>query len=267
MKDVLIIMEGKRDESARTVRNRPSGDEENIIVAGGYGTNSVEMFNWRQRTWSPFQSMPKNRWGATSFIYNNHMTIAGDWCGLPGVDDMIRMNIHPNPDPSTHWSDCPVKLPDKFIIYHSSLEYNNQLIVSGGADRKYTSDLIKAVQIVPPYTVETLSGMPERRQGHTMEIFDNNLLIVGGRTTDKDNLSSVVLYDIKKNELRQLSPLPYEVSGMATVRWEDNIVVIGGVNKHDNPLDTVIIYNVKTKQSHMLPLMRCKRKGGTVVVI
>jgi hypothetical protein len=77
-------------------------------------------------------------------------------------------------------------------------------------------------------------------------------LIVGGNTSDRyqDNLSSVVLYDIKKNECKQLAPLPYEVSQMATVRWGDNIVVIGGVDKRDNTLDTVIIYNVKTEQSH-----------------
>ncbi len=69
-----------------------------------------------------------------------------------------------------------------------------------------------------------------------MEIFDDSLLIVGGSTTGsyQDNLSSVVLYDIKKNECKQLAPLPYEVSEMATVRWGDNIVVIGGIDKHGN---------------------------------
>ncbi|CAB4032283.1 kelch 41a [Paramuricea clavata] len=111
--------------------------------------------------------------------------------------------------------------------------------------------------------------MREPRQFHSTEIFDDNLLIVGGRTTTKsqESLSSVVLYDIKKNECKQLTPLPYEVSHMATVRWGDNIVVIGGVDKRDNKLDTVVIYNVKTEQSHLLPLMRCKRWGCTAVVI
>ncbi len=102
-----------------------------------------------------------------------------------------------------------------------------------------------------------------------MEMLDDNLLIVGGRTTGAyhENLSSVVLYDIKKNECKQLTPLPYEVSVMATVRWGDNIVVIGGRDQHGNVLDTVIIYNVKTEQSDMLPSMRCKRWGCTAVVI
>jgi hypothetical protein len=180
---------------------------------------------------------------------------------------MIRMNINPNPDLSMHWSECPVKLPAK-LEYHSSVLYNDYLIVTGGHTNA-VSDCIHEVQLVPPYTVKTLSRMPEPRQHHSTELFDDNLLIVGGRTTGsyRDSLSSVVLYDIKKNECKQLAPLPYEVSLMATVRWGDNIVVIGGVDKHGKTLDTVIIYNVKTEQIHLLPPMRCKRWGCTAVVI
>ena len=103
MNDVLVKMEGKIEETAREVRNTPSGDRENRIVAGGVRTDSVEMFNWRQRTWSPLQSMPKHRWGATSFVYNNQVTIAGGWCS-GYVDDMIKLKIDPNPNLSSHWS-------------------------------------------------------------------------------------------------------------------------------------------------------------------
>jgi hypothetical protein len=267
MKDVLVKMEDKIEENTRKVRNTASGDKENIIVAGGLGTDSVEMFNWRQRTWSPLQSLPKRRWGATSFVYNNHVTISGGCCPVR-VDDMIRMNINPNPDLSMHWSDCPVKLPTK-LAYQSSVLYNDHLIVTGGHNGNAMSDCIHDVQLVPPYTVKTLSRMPEPRQCHSTQLFDDNLLIVGGSTTGnyQDNLSSVVVYDIKKNECKQLAPLPYEACLMATVRWGDNIVVIGGADKRVKALDTVVIYNVKTEQSHLLPPMRCKRWGCTAVVI
>ena len=267
MKDVLVKMEDKMEENTRKVRNTASGDKENIIVAGGDGTNSVEMFNWRQRTWSPLQSLPKGRGGAASFVHNNHVTIAGGFCSGPG-DDMTRMNINPNPDLLMHWSNCPVKLPAK-LAYHSNVLDNDRLIVTGGYSANAVSDCIHEVQLVPPYTVKILSRMPEPRRGHSTQLFDDNLLIVGGRTSNsyRDSLSSVVLYDIKKNECKQLAPLPYEVSVMATVRWGDNIVVIGGLDKRGKELDTVIIYNVKTEQSHLLPSMRCKRYGCTAVVI
>jgi hypothetical protein len=137
------------------------------------------------------------------------------------------MNINPNPDLSMHWSDCPVKLPAK-LAYHSSVLYNDHLIVTGGYNGNGVSDCIHDVELVPPYTVKTLSRMPEPRQYHSTQLFDDNLLIVGGSTTGsyRDSLSNVVLYDIKKNECKQLAPLPYEVSQMATVRWGNNIVVI-----------------------------------------
>ena len=197
------------------------------------------------------------------------MIVGGSCIGSGFVDNMIRMNIDPNHDLSTHWSDCPVKLPAK-LAYHSSVLYNNQLMVTvGGESMDQTSDCIHEVQLVPPYAVKTLSRMPEPRQGHSIEIFDENLFIFGGCTTEifEDNLSSVILYDIKKNECKQLAPLPYEVSDMATVRWGDNIVVIGGMDKDGDELDAVIMYNVTTEQSHMLPPMRCKRRGCTAVVI
>ena len=269
MKDVLAKMEDKIEKNARKVRNAPSSERENIIVVGGAWDDSVEMFNWRERTWSPLQSMPKKRNRATSFVYNNQVVIAGGYCvGFGYVDDMIKMNVDPLPDISTHWSECPVKLPTKMEC-HSSVLYKDKLMVTGGYDRNATSDKIHEVQVVPPYNVKTLSRMPEPRQRHCTEIFDDSLLILGGRTTGgwRDNLSSVILYDIKNNVCKQLAPLPYEVSEMATVRWGDNVVVIAGIDKLGNKLNTVIMYNVKTEQSHILPPMRCKRWGCTAVVV
>ena len=269
MKDVLVKMDGKIEENAGKVRNAPSGDRETIIVAGGYNNDSVEMFNWRQRTWSPLQSIPKKREGATSFVHNNQIVVAGGYCFRSGyVDDMIRMNVDPPPDLSMHWSECPMKLPAK-LAYHSSVLYDDKLMVTGGCDGNATSDKIHEVQVVPPYTVKILSRMPEPRQRHCTEIFGDSLLILGGRTTGdcEDTLSNVVLYDIKNNMCKQLAPLPYEVSNMATVRWGDNVVVIGGRDKRGKALNTVIMHNVKTEQSHMLPPMRCKRWGCTAVVV
>ena len=269
IKDVLVKIEDSREEKGKEVRIGPSGDAENIIVSGGRENNSVEMFNWRQRTWSPLQSLPTKREGATSFVYNNQVIIAGGWCDGPGyVDDVIRLNVYPHPALLTHWSDCPEKLPAQ-LGYYSSVLYDDKLMVTGGYDGNGTFDKIHEVQVAPPYTVKTLSRMPEPRQDHCTELFDDSLLILGGRTTGgcQNSLSSVVLYDIKNNVCKQLAPLPYEVSLMATVRWGNNVVVTGGVDKYARPLNTVIMYNVKTEQSHMLPPMRCKRWGCAAVVV
>ena len=269
MKDILVKVEGKVEEQPRKKRRTESCDGENIIVAGGFENYTVEMFNWLQRTWSPLQSLPQMRLGATSFVYNNYVTTVGGYCfGTGYFDDMIRMIIEPFPDLSTHWSVCRAKLP-AMLAHHSSVLYDGNLMVTGGFDGNAASSYIDEVQVVPPYAVKTLARMPEPREGHCMEMFDDSLLIIGGSTSDdyKDSLSSVALYDIKNNVCKQLTPLPYEVSDMATVRWGDNVVVIGGIDKRGKPLNTVIMYNVVTGQSHMLPPMRCKRWGCTAVVV
>ena len=256
--------ERNQEEIPRDVENQ------HIFVAGGWWRNSVEIFNYRQRLWSLLKPMPEDyRDCATSFVYNNHVTVAGGFCG-GSVDNMIRMNIHPVPDLSINWSDFAAKLPAR-MYGHSGVVYQNSLFVTGGynADQDVYSDCIHEVQLQPPYPVKLLSKMPEPRARHSTVLCDDSILIIGGRKSAccKDNLSSVLSYDIKKNECQQLPALPYAVSEMATVKWDENVVIIGGVDKDDKALNNVMIYNVKTGNSHMLPPMLHKRKGCMAVVI
>ena len=261
----------KQEEFTRDVSGAESGGRENhIFVAGGVGRNSVEIFNYPQRLWSLLKPMPKKRESASSFVYNNHVTLAGGWCDGGSVDDMIQMNIHPVPDLTTNLSDFGAKLPARMFA-HSSVVYKDSLFVTGGGktDQRVVSDCIHEVELKPPYTVKLLSNMPEPRANHSTVLCEDSVFIVGGKKTwsSKDNLSSVLRYDIKNNECQQLPELPYPVSAMATIKWGENVVIIGGHDKDDKALNKVIIYNIKTGNCHMLPPMLHKRYGCTAVVI
>ena len=266
--------ERKQEEITRDVSGTASGGRENqhIFVAGGAARNSVEIFNYRQRLWSLLKPMPDNRDSGTSFVYNNHLTVAGGYCGsrVGFVDNMIRMNIHPVPDLSINWSDFAAKLPSR-MFDHSGVVYKNSLFVTGGynAHQGVYSDCIHEVQLQPPYTVKLLSKMPEPRMRHNTVLCDDSILIVGGKKSAycKDNLSSVLSYEIKTNECQQLPALSYAVSEMATVKWAENVVIIGGVDKDEEVLNNVMIYNMKTGNSHTLPPMLHKRKRCMAVVI
>ena len=262
----------RKEESTRDVSGAVSGGRENqhIFVAGGVGRNSVEIFNYPQRLWSLLKPMPENCESASSFVYNNHVTLAGGSRGGRSVDDMIQMNIHPVPDLTTNWSDIGAKLPAR-MFGHSSVVYKDSLFVTGGlnVDQDVYSDCIHEVELKPPYTVKLLSKMPEPRVRHSTVLCDDSVLIVGGRkaVSYKDNLSSVLRYDIKNNERRQLPELPYPVCAMATVKWGENVVIIGGLDKDGQVLNKVMIYSIKTGKSHMLPPMLHKRFECTAVVI
>ena len=261
----------KQKEITRDVSGAASGGRENhIFVAGGVGRNSVEILNYPQRLWSLLKPMPKKRESASSFVYNNHVTLAGGWCDGGSVDDMIQMNIHPVPDLTANSSDFAAKLPAR-MFGHSSVVYKDSLFVTGGrkTDQRVFSDCIHEVELKPPYTVKLLSNMPEPRANHSTVLCEDSVFIVGGKKTwsSKDNLSSVLRYDIKNNECQQLPELPYPVSAMATIKWGENVVIIGGHGKDDKALNKVIIYNIETGNSHMLPPMLHKRYGCTAVVI
>ena len=264
--------ERKQEEITRDVSGAASGGRKNqhiFVAGGGWGTNSVEIFNYPQRLWSLLKSMPQYRERASSFVYNNHVTLAGGRCGR-SLNNMIRMRIHPVPDHSINWSDFAAKLP-ALMHSHSSVVYKDRLFVTGGynEDQRVYSDCIHEVELKPPYTVKLLSKMPEPRTSHNTVLCDDSILIVGGRKKGsyKDSLCSVLSYDIKNNECQQLPELPYPVSEMATVKWGENVVIIGGADKNDEVLNNVIIYNVKTGNSYMLPPMLHKRKGCMAVVI
>ena len=264
--------ERKQEEITRDVSDTASGGRENqhIFVAGGVRRNSVEIFNYRQRLWSLLKPMPETRGSATSFLYNNHVTVAGGLCDGTSADNMIQMNIHPVPDLSINWSDFAAKLPVR-MHGHSGVVYKDSLFLTGGYNDNEVvySDCIHEVQLQPPFTVKLLSKMPEPRFYHNTVLCDDSILITGGRKSGhfKDNLSSVLSYDIKKNECQQLPALPYAVSEMATVKWAENVVIIGGADKDGKALNNVMIYNVKTGNSHMLPPMLHKRKRCMAVVI
>ena len=67
----LESKERKQEEITRDVSGAESGGRENqhIFVAGGWGTNSVEIFNYPQRLWSLLKPMPEDRSGASSLIH------------------------------------------------------------------------------------------------------------------------------------------------------------------------------------------------------
>ena len=263
--------ERKQEEITRDVSGAASGGRANqhIFVASGEGENSAEIFNYPQRLWSVLNARPQYRAMASSFVYDNHVTLAGGHCGR-SLNNMIRMSIHPVPDHSIEWSNFAAKLPAS-MHSHSSVVYKDSLFVTGGfnANQNVYSDCIHEVELKPPHTVKLLSKMPEPRFFHSAVLCDDSILIVGGIKTGgyKDNLSSVLSYDVKNNECQQLPELPYPVSEMATVKWGENVVIIGGADKDGKALNNVLIYNVKTGNSHMLPPMLHKRKGCMAVVI
>ena len=238
------------------------GIEPKVVVAGGNGSNSVEMFSLATKTWTLLQPMKKDRMEASSVVHNNQIVVTGG--GDKSMEKLSLNAVHV--DKSIPWENIPDVLPG-WLYGHRSVVYNGRLIVIGGYDSfKYSSSItITEISLVPPYTSKLLATMPEERYHPGVAIFGDKIFIVGGRS-ELSVLRSVTMYDITKNTFQELSPLPYPVCDMATVKWGDyNVMIMGGVTYQT--LNKVSMYNIKTQKSHELPNMKYKRRGCVAAVV
>ena len=245
------------------------GREPKVVVAGGGGLKSVEMFSLATRTWTPLQPTKEFRKAASTVVWNNQILVSG---GENKSIEKLSLNAV-QVDLSTHWEKIPAELPAR-LSGHGSVVYNGHMIVIGGfdSDKKVCSDSITEISLVPPYTRKMLASMPEGRCHHGVAIFGDKILIVGGEGTTGGSwsmLRSVIMYDITKNQFHGLAPLPYEVHERATVKWDDdNVMIMGGADSFWSlPLHKVLMYNIKTQKSHELPNMKYRRRGCVAAVV
>ena len=273
IKDLKVEMKNSKQSSQATCS---SDARENIFLVGGehkqgwiYVKNkSTECFNWADQTWTLLDSAVfEGRNNACSFLYQGQMVVAGGYDNGSNMTNTMKcLNIA---DPAATWKDFTVNLPVK-CSNHKVVNHNDQLFMSGGnvklSARRLPklSDAVYEVQLVPPYSSKILTRLPQPRQDHGMEMFDQKLFILGGND-GKKIIASVVQYDLIKNECKRMPLLPYAVEDMATVLWRNNVLVIGGEDE-DNALSKVAMYDVITGRSQMLPCMKKKRSGCTAVL-
>ena len=247
----------------------------NVVIAGGLNEkgvlNSVEMFNLTNGTWTPLKQMREYRRAPSSVVHNDHIFVSGGYSGMNWLNSVEKLSLNSvQVAESIPWENISVKLPGR-LSDHCSLVYNGRLIIIGGYDANKCaySDRITEISLVPPYTSTLLMAMPQKRGFHSVAIFGDKILIVGGRETGSSgsNLRSVIMYDIKK-ECQELAPLPYAVCNMAVVQCgDDNVMIMGGVDSDIQPLNKVLVYNIRTQKSHELPNMKYKRKGCVAAVV
>jgi hypothetical protein len=240
---------------------------EDILVAGGWDSDrnrlkSVERFSWKNNVWERVSSMNVGRKGATSFVYENHVFVAG------GCDSRVIEVLNLNGGPP-QWDGSMAKLP-----YHCeprSVVYQNRAVLfcaCGKAD--YCAELC----LTAPYPCKKLWKMPEpARKHYTVVAFEHKVLIFGGEITGMNFLDNVLEFDLSANKLKEMAPLPYAMSNMAGVRWGDQTILIGGWDE-DGASKKVFMYDSKTGNITELPSMLEERSacaavitGNTIVVM
>ncbi len=235
---------------------------QSIIIAGGHNgkaINSVEIFNWPQKTWTLLNPMSTCRSQASAVTYQGEVIISG---GNTNTMETSSCEM------SVEWKISPVKLPE-VCSRHAAVMCKDSLILSGGkiGSGDKASNKIYEISMVPPYSTKVLITMPQPRFDHTMELFEDKLFIIGGCAGD-DAHDTVMVYNLVTKEWKMMTHLPYKVDEMATVLWQNNVIVLGGRIGECivGAVDTAVMYNLSTGESKYLPSMKHERQGCTAVV-
>ena len=235
---------------------------EDILIAGGYGDKSgTEIFSWEKNGWFKVSPMNEEHVEASSFIYKDQLFAVG---GNDSKDiETLDLSVLP-----LKWMKFPGKLPYG-CDGHQTVVYQKRVIHIGGYnfEKHEWSNVISELQLTSP-NVKELCPMPEPRHCHGAEIFEDKILILGGKKSleCKDYLDSVLEFDVKTNQCKEMPPLPHPLKGMATVQWRDQVVVLGGNDKDNEVLKDVFMYDCKTGKITVLPSMLKKRYGCCSVI-
>ena len=239
-----------------------------IFVCGGrddkYTIDTVESYSWPENSWTLEAAMKVRRTTPAAFVHERQMYVTGGWTGTEHTGGIESLNVD---EENMEWVVAPVEMPIKCNA-HRMVCHENSAILTGGRHNDNVSDGIYDIKLNPPCTTKLLTQMPEPRCYHGCHITDNQVVVVGGQTSNyfRDAKNTVYAYDMNNNECKTLPPLPYRISAMATVSYKDNVILIGGVNEKAQTLNSVVMYDVKTGKIKMLPRLNHKRAGSAAVI-
>ena len=239
---------------------------EDIMVAGGWDNDgnrlkSVERFSWKNNVWERVSSMNVGRKGATSFVYENQVFVAG------GCDSDVIEVLNLNEGLHLHCQSI-AKLPYD-CEFLRSVVYQNRAVLLCACEE---TDCCAELCLTAPYTCKQLCKMPESPKAYyTVVAFEHKVLIFGGESvtiTNHEISHSVLELDLNTNEFKEMPPLPCalcKLCYMAGVRWGDQAILIGG-SDDDGPSKKVFMYDSKTGNTIELPSMLEERNGCCAVI-
>ena len=236
---------------------------EDILIAGGFGDETgTEIFSWEKNGWFEVSPMNEEHVETSSFIYKDQLFVVGGV--LTKTIETLDLNVLP-----LMWRKFPGELPYG-CRGHQTVVYQDRVIHIGGfnCDEGKGSNVISELQLAPPYNVKELCRMPQPRDCHGAEIFEDKILILGGDKSGASEgyLDSVLEFDVKTNKCKEMPPLPHPLTRMATVQWRNQVVVFGGFDNNDKVLNDVFMYDCKTGKITVLPSMLEKRWGCCAVI-
>ena len=236
--------------------------EDILIVGGTDDKTGMEIFSWEKNGWFEVSPMNEKHTGASSFIYKDQLFVVGG--RSTKAIETLDLSVLP-----LKWRKFPRELPFKCVDFQTVVCEQTVIHIGGfNYEKCQMSNMISELQLTSPSScfMKELCQMPEPRECHSAEVFEDKVLILGGYNNTGGTLDSVLEFDSKRNKCKEMRKLPVDLSNMATVRWRQEAVVLGGINKEGEAVNDVFMYDCKTGKITVLSSMLEKRWGCCAVI-
>ena len=138
----------------------------------------------------------------------------------------------------------------------SSVVYNNQIVVIGGANKSMKKLSLDSVQFGKSIQWENvLPKLPGRLSGHRSAVYNGRLIVIGGFDKDKAAFSNSIteISLVPPYTSKLLATMPEERYHPGVAIFGDKIFIVGGLSK--SVLRSVIMYDItKNKFQELAPL-------------
>ena len=175
---------------------------EDILIAGGHGDKTgTEIFSWEKNGWFKVSPMNEEHSGASSFIYKDQLFVVGGTS-----TKALDLSVLP-----LKWRKFPRELPFRCDDFQTVVCQQTVIHIGGYNYEKYEeSNMISELQLTSPSScfMKELCQMPEPRECHSAEVFEDKVLILGGCNDSGAPLDSVLEFDPKRNECKEMPKLP-----------------------------------------------------------
>ena len=280
---LIILEKGKWEEVSSKDGSLPKARHEAAFVGlgdyfyllGGRRIQPVSIYNVKKQKWTEGAAPPIELHHFQALVYKNEIYIVWAMTGkYPGETSVPNMYIY-NPV-EDEWRIGPTIPEDRRRGGAGAAMLGDVLYLSCGIKDGHRGDHKKWLDRYDfeTNTWEQLPDAPRARDHFQIQIVDNQIYNLGGRTTKsaegpfKNTITEVDVYDIKKQEWRTLeNNLPTPRAGNFSIALGAAILVLGGESDFQNPAHhEVEVLDTKTGKWHELPMLPQGRHGTGVVL-
>ena len=250
-----------------SIRFFPSSfvNEGRMFVCGGKWSDTIETLELKEEggEWKKFQGkLPQKTWGHANTIYEENLFIFGGQSGGKVVNDIYKISLV-----SPYFSQLVSHLPEPRLL-HGAQRFGDKVAIVGGTT---TGDCSGSVDSVVLYDIKrnccrTLAPLPFAVCRMATVALGDNIIIIGGRDKNGNELNTVVSYNITNETSKMLPSIKLKRRNCSAVVTGNVIVVMGGRNKQSAALNSVEIFSFDNYYWEALPPMNEKRYGATAVV-